>query len=160
MVCFRRDCSRLNYEESLSEHSEGFRHDAQHLDDGDQMTARILFVIFNLIAIFFLISSIDKDHLHRTWLLYLLLFAMDMLFVSYFRRKQAVLPIAAQSALITLFRWTAWIDLLPIVAGAVVTIVGVAQLSWKLLLFGALAIGVGISRLMLRSHTRRVLERK
>jgi hypothetical protein len=130
------------------------------LDEGDQMTLRILFVIIsNLIICFFLISSIEGDHLHRTWLLYLLMFAMNMLFWLYSRRKRIALPVAVQQALTAYFRWTTWIYFLPIVAGVLVFIVGIVQLSWKLLLFGALAIGVGILRLMLRSHTRRIIER-
>src|SRR5271157_3663854 len=124
------------------------------------MTSRILFVIFNLITAFFLISSIEGDHVHRTRLLYVLLFAVNILFVLYFGRKRIALPIAIQRVLTTYLHWTRWIDLLPIVAGALVFIVGLVQLSWKLLLFGTLAIGVGILRLIMHSHTQKILERK
>ena len=124
------------------------------------MTARILVVIFNLVIIFFLISSIEGDHLRRTWLLGLLLFAMNAFLAFYLRRKPTVLSIALQSALGTCFRWTTWIYFFPIVTGAVVVIVGLAQFSWKAILLGVIAIMVGSLRLMLRYHLMKTLEGK
>jgi hypothetical protein len=124
------------------------------------MTTRILFIVFNLVTSVFLIASIEGDHGHRTGFLGLLLFAGNLLFAFSLRRKRAVLPIAAQPGLSKYFLWSTWFSFLPVIAGALVFIVGLAQLSWKIALFGALAIGAGILRIVLRLHSKRILEKQ